>query len=114
MYLKINYDDSKPMFEKIDFGKGEIDYLSDCYRQYDLGVLAIVPTVVSGLFMIVFKNCIRRTGCFQRYNAVATMLFGSRDDFIIDDAILCRVEGLQIVPLTDDDIKRVKRCFGWY
>ena len=114
MYLKINYDVSKPMFEDIELSKGVIDFLSDCYRVLGCHKIEVVPTVFCGVFMIIDEEGKLRSDCSRRYNAVATMLYGSLLDYITGDCILCRVEGGEIIPLADDDIRCVKRCFGWY
>ena len=114
MYLKINYDDSKPIFEDIELGNGVVDFFSGCYSILDCDHIEVVPTVVCGLFMIIDEEGKLRSDSSLRYNTVATMLYGSNSDFVTGDSILCRVKDEEIVPLTDVDIKRVKRCFGWY
>ena len=48
----------------------------------------------------------------EPYQKVASILYGSDFDFIVGDAILARVDGENLAPLTSDDVDRLKRYFS--
>lgn len=102
-YLMINHDDSKRVFKKIIFSGDPRDY----FFSYE-----IVPTVLRDIVLIVDEQGKFLEGWEGRFNKVATILCSLRNYIIIGDAILARVEGDSIVPLTMRDTERLYYHFG--
>ena len=112
-YLKINHDCAKPTFEELELPEKSQDWLLACYDAIDCQSIEIVRTVVSPLVLVVDEQSKLYDNWEYRINQVASLLYGSRQDFIVGDAILARCEGPDLFPLNDSDIQRLKRFFPY-
>lgn len=110
-YLKINQDVSKPTFELIDLPDDPTAWLHACYDVLQCSTIATAPTVLRGILLVIDDEAKLWDGWQFRINNVASILYGSYLDSIVGDALLARVDGENLVPLTSDDIERLKRCF---
>lgn len=110
-YLKINQDASKPTFEELELPDDATAWLHACYDVLQCRTIATAPTVLRGILLVVDDEAKLWDGWQHRINNVASILYGSYCDCIVGDAILSRVNGENLVPLTADDIERLKRCF---
>lgn len=113
-YAKIHYDDSVyPPIELIELPdqSDSREWLQACYKAIECDCIETVPTVISGLILIIDESGKLKDGWETRYNTLATVLYGRYGlvDPITGNAILARVQGDEIVPLTPSDIERVTR-----
>lgn len=111
-YLKINYDDTKPTFEKIYLPSDWRAWLDACYKALRCRTIETTSTVVRGLVLVIDDEGKLRDGWENRINKVASVLYGSDCDPIVGDAILARVNDEGLVPLTSDDVDRLRQCFS--
>lgn len=114
-YLKINYDDSKPTFEKIYLPSNSRAWLYACYKTLSCSTIETTSTVIPDVVLVLDEEGKLRDGWKHRINRVATYLGGNVLDPIVGDAILARVDGVNLVPLTFGDIDlvyRLKRYYG--
>lgn len=110
-YLKINYDDAKPAFEELDLPEDVSAWLDACYQVIGCSLIETAPTVFRDLILVIDQEGKLWDGWQNRINTVASILYGSEWDPIVGDAILARVDGENLVPLTSDDVDRLKRHF---
>lgn len=111
-YLKINEDDSLPLFEELYLPNEPSAFLNACYDAIGCKTIQAVPTVLRGIFLLVDEEGKLRDGWHNRINKVASILYGSNWDLIVGNAILVRVKGENFVPLISDDLDRLYRHFG--
>ena len=111
-YLKINQDDAKPPFEELFLPEEPRAWLDACYNALGCSNIETVPTVLRGIVLVVDEEAKLWDGWQNRINKVASILYGSDWDPIAGDAILARVAGENLVPLTPDDADRVRRHFS--
>ena len=111
-YLKINHDDAKPIFEELNLPVEPRAWLDACYNAIGCSTIQTAPTVIRGLVLVIDDEGKLWDGWHSRINKVATVLYGSDWDFIVGDAILARVDGENLAPLTSDDVDRLKRYFS--
>lgn len=111
-YLKINYDDSKPPFDELEFPDEPIAWLDACYAAIDCSTIQIVPTVLRGIVLVIDEEGKLWDDWWIRFNKIATLLHSCRYDPIVGDAILARLDGENLVPLTSLDIDRLRRHFA--
>lgn len=111
-YLKINEDDAKPLFEEITIPGEPNAFLYACYDAIGCSSIETVRTVIRGLVLIIDEEGKLKDGWQNRINKVATILYGTYCDAIVGDAILARVEGENLVPLTAQDAERIYAHFG--
>lgn len=112
-YLKINQDASKPTFEVLDLPDDPTAWLHSCYDVLQCTTIETAPTVLRGIVLVIDDEGKLWDGWQNRINNVASILYGSYWDSIVGDAILARVDRENLVPLTADDIERLKRYFPW-
>lgn len=110
-YLKVNCDDAKPVFEDIDLPEHSGAFLDACYNALGCCSIEIVGTVIRDLVLVIDEEGKLWDGWQQRINTVASILYGSVWDPIVGDAILARVDGENLVPLTKHDVKCVLKRF---
>lgn len=110
-YLKINHDESLPTFETVELS--ENDFLKDCYRALNCQWIEVVNTLLPGIVLIIDENGKLKDGWRSRFNYVATQIYGSPWDCIVGDAILARRSDADLVPLTENDIKRLRSRFPY-
>ena len=103
-YLKINHDDAKPIFERVQLSVDSVQWLDDVYNLLHCQVVDVVPTVLRGIYLVIDDEGKLYDDWCSRINTVATILYGSRSDVIVGDAILARMSGADLIPLTDSDI----------
>lgn len=108
-YLKINHDDAKPIFEELDLPEDVRGWLDACYNVLSCSCIQTAPTVIRGIVLVIDEEGKLWDGWENRINKVATVLYGSYSDPIVGDAILARVDGENLVPLSPYDIHRI-RC----
>ena len=114
-YLKINYDDTKPTFEKIYLPSDPRAWLDACYKALRCSIIETTSTVISDVVLVLDEEGKLWDGWQRRINRVATFLVGKVIDPIVGDAILARVNGDNLVPLTSGDVDlvyRLKRYYG--
>lgn len=111
-YLKINQDDSKPVFEELDFPEEPIAWLDSCYNSLGCSSIETVRTVIPGIVLIIDEEGKLWDGWENRINEVASVLRGCLWDPIVGDAILARVDGENLVSLTSYDVDRLRRHFS--
>lgn len=111
-YLKINQDDSKLPFEELDLPADSMSWLDACHNAIGCTSIETVPTVFRGIILVIDEEGKLWDGWQNRINRVASILYGSDWDPIVGDAILARVAGEDLGPLTSDDIDRLKLHFG--
>lgn len=110
-YLKINCDDRKPIFEELDLPEDVTEWLHACYTAICCRTIQTAPTVIRGIVLVIDEEGKLFDGWEHRINKIATVLYGSYSDVIVGDAILARVAGEELVPLTTADIDRLRRFF---
>lgn len=110
-YLKVNHDDAKPIFERVQLSVDSVQWLDDVYTLICCQSVEVVPTVLRGIYLIIDEEGKLYDDWSSRINTVATILYGSRSDVIVGDAILARMSGGDLLPLTDSDIDRITRYF---
>ena len=110
-YLKINYDDAKPIFERVQLSENSVQWLDDVYNLIHCQSVEVVPTVIRGIYLIIDDEGKLYDDWCNRINTLATILYGSRSDVIVGDAILARRSGGDLLPLTDSDIDLITRYF---
>lgn len=106
-YLKINYDDSKPTFEELNLPDSPIAWLHACYNALGCRSIETTSTVLRDIVLVIDEEGKLFDGWENRINKVASLFHGSVWDFIAGDAILARVSGCDLVPLTFDDLDRI-------
>lgn len=111
-YLKINQDDAKPTFEELYFPDDPKAWLDACYNALGCSTIQTAPTVIRGLVLIIDEEVKLWDGWQNRINKVASFLYGSDWDSIVGDAILARVDGENLSPLTSDDVDRLRQYFS--
>ena len=114
-YLKIKYVDTKPMFEKIYLPREPRAWLDACYNVLGCSIIETTSTVIPDVVLVFDEEGKLRDGWKHRINRVATYLAVKVLDPIVGDAILARVDGDNLVPLTFRDIDLVywlKRYYG--
>lgn len=120
-FIKINNDDSKPMLEELSCDEFYDFFL---YLERELGWKEVryYPTVLSHIVAICKSGDIDIT---KQFNRVAAEITGTAVPFyhLHDVVCFCRVDFHHnddgfvrpyIYPLRDDDVKRLKRCLGWF
>lgn len=110
-YLKINHDDVKPTFEEIYLPDEPSAWLDACYNVIGCSTIQTASTVIRGLVLVIDEEGKLCDGWENRINKVASVLYGSDWDLIVGDAILARVDGENLVPLTSDDVDRLRLYF---
>lgn len=111
-YLKINHDDAKPPFESIDLPSEPRAFLHACYDAIGCDCIQTVPTVMRGVLLVIDDEGKLKDGWQNRVNKIASILYGSSWDPIVGDAILARVDGENLVPLTPKDIEIITSPFA--
>ncbi len=114
-YLKINYDDAKPTFEELYLPDQPSAWLDACYDAIGCSTIETTSTVIPDLVLVLDEEGKLWDGWRHRINKFATFLFGKVLDPIVGDAILARVDGENLVPLTSHDVDLVyllKRYFS--
>ena len=111
-YLKINQDDSKPPFEELVLPDEPRAWLDACHNALGCSTIETSPTVLRGVVLVIDGEGKLWDGWQIRINKVASILYGSALNPIVGDAILVRVAGENLVPLTPDDADRVRRHFS--
>ena len=112
-YLKINHDDVKPTFEKLDLPDDPRAWLAACYNALGCSTIETVPTVIRGLVLVIDDEGKLWDGWQNRINKVASILYGSDWDSIVGDAIIARVVGDNLAPLNSCDVDRLRRYFPY-
>ena len=113
-YLKINYDDTKPTFEKIYLPSDPRAWLDACYNAIGCSTIETTSTVIPDVVLVLDEEGKLRDGWQHCINRVATYLGGKVSDPIVGDAILARVDGENLVPLSFGDIDLVYRLKRYY
>ena len=103
-YLKINHDDLKPPFEELFLPDEPRAWLDACHNVLGCSTIETVPTVLRGIVLVIDGEGKLWDGWQIRINKVASILYGSVVNLIVGDAILARVAGDKLVPLTSADV----------
>lgn len=111
-YLKINSDDALPLFDEVSLPDESRAWLDACYNALGCSTIQTAPTVIRGIVLVIDEEGKLWDGWQNRINKVASILYGSDWDPIVGDAILARVDGENLVPLTPADVDRLHRYFG--
>jgi hypothetical protein len=111
-YLKINHDDSKPTFEEVELPGDSRAWLDTCYELIGCVCVQVAPTCIRGVVLVIDEEAKLYDGWQNRINKVASILYGSDWDPIVGDALLARVDGEELEPLTDQQIELVRRHFS--
>ncbi len=102
-YLKIFHDDAIfPPVQPVNLPKGSKKWLEAVYKELDCRWIETAPTVLRGIVLVVDEEGKMKDGWETRMNTIATRLYGNPFDEITGDAILCRVDGDDLAPLTDE------------
>ena len=110
-YLKINQDNSKPTFEELALPDEPRAWLDACHNVLVCRVIETVPTILRGVVLVIDEEAKLFDGWQYRINKVASILYGSDFYFIVGDAILARVDGENLAPLTSHDVALLLRHF---
>ena len=112
-YIKIYEDATKfPSFEIVELPEELNAWLNACYKLLNCNSIEIVPSVLRGIVLVIDEEGKLKDGWLSRTNQIATQLYrNSHYDVITGDAILARVDGEKLVPLTTEDIKRLKKFY---
>ena len=113
-YLKVNHDDAKPPFEELVLPDEPRAFLDVCYNALGCSIIETVPTVLRGIVLVIDEEGKLFDGWQNRINAVASILYGSYRGRIVGDAILARVDGDKLVPLTSDDVDLLRRYWRYW
>ena len=113
-YLKINHDDSKPPFEELFLPDEPRAWLDACHNVLGCSTIETVPTVLRGIVLVVDGEAKLLDGWHIRINKIASTLYGPARDLIVGDAILSRVAGDKLVPLTSDDVDRLRYYWRYW
>lgn len=113
-YLKINHDDSKPPFEELFLPDEPRAWLDACHNALGCSTIETAPTVLRGIVLVVDGEGRLWDGWQIRINKVASILYGSARDPIVGDAILARVDGENLVPLTPVDVDLLRRYWRYW
>lgn len=105
-YIKINHDDIDTVFDEIDLPDEPIAWLHACYNALGCSSIETVPTVLRGIVLVIDEEGKLWDGWQNRINRVASIISGSYCDPIVGDAILAKIDGVNLVPLTRDDFDR--------
>ena len=111
-YLKINYDDAKPTFEELYLPREPRAWLDACHNVLGCSIIETAPTIFRGVVLVIDEEAKLFDGWHNRINKVASILYCSDFDLIVGDAILARVDGENLAPLTSDYVDRLKRYFS--
>lgn len=114
-YLKINYDDAKQTFEELYLPCEPRAWLDACHNAIGCSIIETTSTVIPHVVLVLDEEGKLWDGWRLRINKFATYLGGKVLDPIVGDAILARVDGENLVPLTSYDVDlvyRLKRYFG--
>ena len=111
-YLKINYDDAKPTFEELALPEESRAWLDACYTALGCSNIQTAQTVLRGIVLVIDEEGKLWDGWQNRINKVASILYNSVWDPIVGDAILARVDGENLVPLTSADVDKLRRHFA--
>lgn len=107
-YLKINQDDAKLPFEELDLPDEPRAWLDACHNALGCSTIETAPTVFRGIVLVIDGEGKLWDGWQNRINKVASTLYGTARGLIVGDAILARVDGENLVPLTPDDVERLR------
>lgn len=110
-YLKINHDDSKPIFERVDLCEDPVEFFDQVCTHIRCQLVEVVPTVLRDICLVIDEEGKLYDDWRCRINTVATILYGSHSDCIVGDAIIARRSGEYLIPLTDSDISLITRYF---
>ena len=110
-YLKINQDNTKPMFEELALPDEPRAWLDACHNVLGCSIIETAPTILRGVVLVIDEEAKLFDGWQNRINKVASILYGSDFDFIVGDAILARVDGENLAPLTSHDVALLLRHF---
>lgn len=106
-YLKINYDDTKPMYEKIYLPSEPRAWLDACYKALRCSTIETTSAVFPDVVLVFDEEGKLRDGWQHRINRIASFLGSKVLDPIVGDAILARLYGDKLVPLTTRDVELV-------
>lgn len=106
-YVKINYDVDRPPFEWVYLPEDIDAWLDACYASIGCKSIQVVNTVVRGYVLVIDEEGKCCDDWFARINPVATLLYGCLSDPIVGDAILAKIAGENLLPLTREDIEKV-------
>lgn len=102
-YLKIFHDDSiYPPIQPVHLPTDVKKWLQSVYQELGCSWIETAPTCLRGIVLVVDEEGKLKDDWEQRINAVATKLYNNPYDVIVGDAILCRVEGENLAPLTPE------------
>ena len=110
-YLKINQDNSKPTFEYLALPDEPRAWLDACHNVLGCSIIETAPTILRGVVLVIDEEAKLFDGWQNRINKVASILYGSDFDLIVGDAILARVDGENLAPLTSRDVALLLRHF---
>ena len=113
-YLKINQDDAKPLFEELVLPDEPRAWVVACHNVLACSTIDIVRTVLRDIVLVVDGEAKLLDGWQNRINKVASTLYGPARALIIGDAILSRVAGDKLVPLTSDDVDRLRYYWRYW
>lgn len=111
-YMKINQDDVMPTFEELDLPDEPRAWLDACYNALGCSTVETASTVLRGIVLVIDEQGKLFDGWENRINKVASILYGSDWDVIVGDAILARVDGENLAPLTSNDVDLLRRHFS--
>lgn len=106
-YLKINHDFRKPTLESIDLPVDLDAWLYGCYTALDCTTIEVIPTILKGIVLVIDEEGKLADDWRSHINRFATYLYGSID-VIVGDALLARIRGEDLVPLTSTDIDCIR------
>lgn len=106
-YLKINHDFRNPTLETLDLPDNVDAWLDACYTAIDCTTIEVIPTILKGIVLVIDEEGKLADDWRSRINRFATYLYGSVD-VIVGDALLARISGEDLVPLTSTDIDCIR------
>lgn len=111
-YLKLNYELGKPAFEEVELPTDSRLWLDACYSLIDCRTIEVAPTVIRSLVLVIDEEGKLWDGWQERINPLATALHGNPYDAIVGVAIVARVDGEDLVPLSAEVIEQLKKSLS--
>lgn len=105
-YLKLNY--KKPYVEEIDLPTDSSEFLKACYEHIGCSIIEVVRTRHPDWVLIVDDSGKLKFAWLDQINELASWLYPNPHDSIVGVALLGRIDGAEIVPLTKDDLVTLK------
>lgn len=107
-WIKINQDDALPPFVEVQIPDQPTEWLHTVYDLIGCRTIEVAQTVLPGIVLVIDEEGKCFDGWHTRINTIASRIHANPYDPIVGDAILARIQGEDLVPLTQDDLRRLQ------